>query len=99
MKSVFEFAARHIEPSLKKSLVHKLLARGVERSAIRKCLGISPSLISRYSKGERGLHDFTMMSDVNTALENLADRIASGRLRGADAYVEISRLTLYILSY
>lgn len=97
MKSVFEFAARHVEPSLKKSLILKLLVRNVDRSRIAKCLGVSQSLITRYVKGERGLHDLTAISEVNSALEDLADRIANGVMCGEEVYGAIVKLTIYVL--
>lgn len=97
MKSVFEFAAKYIEPSLKKSLILKLLGRNLDREYIAKCLKISPSLITRYVKGERGLYDLTTISEVNNRIERIADEIASGKLCGLNAYSEIVKLTMYVL--
>lgn len=97
MKSVFEFAARHVEPSLKKSLILKLLARNIDRAYIAECLDISPSLITRYVRGERGLHDLGAISEVNSMLEGIADKIAGGEICGWEAYVEVARLTMYVL--
>jgi predicted transcriptional regulator len=98
LKSVFEFASKHIEPSIKKSLIHKLMSRGASRSYISKCLNISPSLITRYSRGERGLHDFTVISEVDRALDKIADEAIKGELCGSRLYIEIAKLTMTILS-
>ncbi|MGB9816372.1 MAG: XRE family transcriptional regulator [Desulfurococcaceae archaeon] len=97
MKSILEFAARHVEPSLKKSLILKLLARNMDRSHIAKCLNVSPSLITRYAKGERGLHDIAAISEVNSILEDLADKIVNEEICGAEVYAEIVKLTIYVL--
>gem|GEM_PF-643586 len=97
MKSVFEFAARHVEPSLKKSLILKLLARNIDRAYIAKCLDISPSLITRYVRGERGLHDLGAIGEVDLKLEDIADRVARGEICGWEAYIEVARLTMYVL--
>lgn len=97
MKSIFEFAAKHIEPSLKKTLVLKLLERNIDKTYISKCLDISPPLVTRYVKGERGLHDLSVISEVNEALEELAIKIAERKLCGLDVYKEIARLTIYVL--
>ncbi len=97
MKSILEFAARHVEPSLKRSLAIKLLARGVDRGKVSTCLGISPALLTRYIKGERGLHDFTRIKDVDERLDKLAEEVASGRKCGLDAYTELLNLTFYVL--
>ncbi|MEM0001830.1 MAG: XRE family transcriptional regulator [Desulfurococcaceae archaeon] len=98
MKSVFELASKHVEPSIKRSLVESLLRRGVSRSIVAKCLGISPSLITRYARKERGLHDFTTVSDLASKIENLAERIVKEGLCGEHVYHEVIKLTLYALS-
>ncbi len=97
MKSLLEFAAKHVEPSLKRSLAIKLLARGVSRSTISKCLSVSPALLTRYVKGERGLHDFTRIKEIDEELDKLAEKIASGEKCGLDAYAELLTLTFYVL--
>jgi predicted transcriptional regulator len=98
LKSIFEFASKHIEPSLKRSLILKLLSRNMSRAEIARCLGISPSLITRYVKGERGLHDFTVIREIDQKLEKLSDEIATRKLCGEEVYVEVAKLTLYVLS-
>jgi predicted transcriptional regulator len=98
LKSLFEFVAKHVEPSVKRALVKKLLDRGVDRSTISRCIGVSQSLITRYIRGERGLHDFTAIREVDEILERLASRVASGELCGLPAYVEVVRVVMYILS-
>ncbi len=95
---MFEFASKHIEPSLKRSLILKLLSRNMSRAEIARCLGISPSLVTRYVKGERGIHDFTVIREIDQELEELSDEIATRKLCGEEVYVEIAKLTLHILS-
>lgn len=97
MRSVFELIARHIEPSLKRGLVEKLLARGMSKSKVSLCLGLSPSLVTKYSKRERGLHDFTHIPSVNDELNKLADKIAGTGVCNEEIYVEIGRLAIQIL--
>ncbi len=98
MKSVFEFASKHIEPSLKRSLILKLLSRNMSRAEIARCLGISPSLVTRYIKGERGIHDFTVIREIDQELEKLSDEIATRKLCGEGVYVKVAKLTLHVLS-
>lgn len=98
MRSVFELIARHVEPSIKRQLVEALVSRGVPKLKIARCLGISPSLATRYSRRERGLHDFSVFSDVSEMVERLADRVMSGELCGVDAYYELAKITMYVLS-
>ena len=76
----------------------KLLDRGVDRSTISRCIGVSQPLITRHIRGERGLHDFTTIREVDEILERLASRVASGELCGLPAYVEVVRVVMYILS-
>jgi predicted transcriptional regulator len=98
LRSVFEFASRHIEPSLKRALILKLLSRNMSRAEIARCLGVSPSLVTRYVKRERGIHDFTVIREIDQKLEKLSDEIATRKLCGEGVYVEIAKLTLHILS-
>lgn len=98
MKSVFEIAARYVEPSLKRVLVNKLLTLGTPRFRIASCLGISQSLITRYIKKERGLYDFSIIHEVDEKLQKLAEKIAKGELCGLKAYDELAELVIYILS-
>jgi hypothetical protein len=69
----------------------------MDRSHIAKCLNVSLSLITRYAKDERGLHDLATISEVNLILEDLADRIINEDICGAEAYAEIVKLTMYVL--
>ncbi|MFP3268324.1 MAG: XRE family transcriptional regulator [Desulfurococcales archaeon] len=98
MKSVFEFAAKHIEPSLKRALILKLLSKNVNRTYIAKCTGVSPALITRYAKGERGLHDLTAIREIDEALKELSDKITNGEMCGSEVYIRIAELTMYVLS-
>jgi predicted transcriptional regulator len=98
LKSIFEFASKHIEPSLKRSLILKLLSRNMSRAEIARCLGVSSSLVTRYVKGERGIHDFTVIREIDQKLEKLSDEVATRKLCGEGVYVEIAKLTLYVLS-
>ncbi|MEM4452800.1 MAG: XRE family transcriptional regulator [Thermosphaera sp.] len=97
MKSIFELAYRYIEPSIKRSLVERLLARGMRSVDVAKCLGLSLSLVSRYARRERGLQDFMVYPDVAKYIEKLADRVFQGEVCGISVYKEILMLTLYIL--
>ena len=98
MRSVFDVLARHVEPSLRRSLVGELLRRGVTGSAIARCLGVSPSLVTRYSKGERGLHELSAIPEVAEGLRRLADGAASGSLCGPPLYAELAMLAMLVMS-
>jgi len=43
------------------------------------------------------LHDLTVISEVNSLLENLAEKITNKEFCGAYAYIKIIKLTLYVL--
>ncbi|MEM0380370.1 MAG: XRE family transcriptional regulator [Desulfurococcaceae archaeon] len=98
MKSIFELVSKHVEPSIKRSIVESLVKRGMPRTMISKCLGISTSLITRYLRKERGLHDFTNIADLASKIEELADRIVNNRLCKEYFYYELIKLTIYALS-
>ncbi|MEM1628828.1 MAG: XRE family transcriptional regulator [Desulfurococcaceae archaeon] len=99
MRSVFELLARHVEPSLKRGLVEKLSIKGMSGKEIASCLGLSPSLVTRYSRKERGLHDFTHIPVINEKLDKLAEKITSMGICGEEVYVEIGKLAIYILQH
>ncbi|MEM4827451.1 MAG: XRE family transcriptional regulator [Desulfurococcaceae archaeon] len=98
MKSVFELVAKHVEPSIKRSIVEALVEQGLPKAEIAKCLDISPSLVTRYLKKERGLHDFTRIPDVAERVRRLAGRIVYEKLCGNEAYMEIVKLVFHVLS-
>jgi len=98
LKSVFELIAKHVEPSIKRSLVESLTRRGLSRSSIARCLGISVPLVTRYVKKERGLHDFTSIKDVALRIEELANKVVDSGICGNDLYYEIVKLTVYVLA-
>ena len=54
-KSVFELAARYVHPSIRRLLVETLHAKGLTITEINRLLGVSPSSVTRYLKGERGV--------------------------------------------
>lgn len=98
MRSVFEIAARYVEPSLKRMLAVKLVEKGLPLGEVAKCLRVSPSLATRYSRGERGVLDLSHIPEVEVAIENLARRVLDKSLCDEELYVEIAKLTMFVLS-
>lgn len=98
MRSVFEIASKYVEPSLKRMLAVKLVEKGLPLSEVAKCLWVSASLATRYSRGERGVLDLSGIPEVDAALEELARRVVENRLCGEELYVEIARLTMFVMS-
>lgn len=98
MRSVFEIAARYVEPSLKRILVEKLLEMGISASEVAACLRVSPSLVTRYSRRERGVQDLSAIPEVDTALQKLASRVVEEGLCGEDLYLEVARLVVFVMS-
>ncbi|AFL66236.1 transcriptional regulator [Desulfurococcus amylolyticus] len=90
MKSVFEIAYRYIEPSIKRSIAIKLYEKGIPKIKIAEILSVSPSLITRYIKGEKGT-GFNPLEDprVNELIYNIVDKILSNGLSGYEVEREI----------
>lgn len=90
MKSVFEIVYRHIEPSIKRGITIKLYEKGIPRVKIAEILSVSPSLITRYIKGEKGT-GFNPLEDprINELIDNIVGKILSNGLSGYEVEREI----------
>ncbi|MEM0506316.1 MAG: hypothetical protein QXW58_03540 [Thermosphaera sp.] len=98
-RGVFELASRYVEPSIKRAIALKLFEKKIPPIEISRRLEISPSLTSRYVKGERGLFfDPTSIPELNLELDALAEKITLGLVRGYELRLEIARIVLKALS-
>ncbi|WP_448578192.1 transcriptional regulator [Thermosphaera sp.] len=98
-KSIFELAYRYVEPSIKRLLVLKLAERNIPPIVIAEKLGISPSLVSRYVKGERGVFlNVFKHPDLVQRIEQVSEKIALGELEGIRLQIEVNRLVLKTLA-
>lgn len=98
-KGVFELASRYVEPSIKRAIALKLVEKKIPPIEISRRLEISPSLTSRYVKGERGsFFDPTSIPELNSELDVLAEKIALGLMRDYELRLEITRMVLKALS-
>jgi len=61
-------------------------------------LEVSLSHVTRYLKKERGLCNFTRIPDVAERVSRIASRVVSEKLCGYEAYKEIVKLVLHVLS-
>jgi len=99
MKTPYELAYRYVIPYIQRRLVQALRARGLSNTEIAKKLGITPSAVTRYLKGERGTGiDLSMYADVEEAIEKIADAVIR---RGLDKYgvmTAATAVTAYVLS-
>ncbi len=100
MRSVFEIAARHLHPALRRALARELWRRGLGVSEIARRTGLSKSLVSRYLSGERGgLIDPLGYPDVAAMIRDLADRVAENPPGPPAVEAELIRIALYMLSH
>ncbi len=99
VKSPFELAYRYVEPSVKRMLALKLVEKKVPHIEISRKLCISPSLVTRYVKGDRGTClELTGHSDVEEMIEELANDLLKSERTRYDVQREVSRITMYVLS-
>ncbi len=99
MKTPYELAYRYVIPYIQRKLVLALKARGLSNTEIAKKLGITPSAVTRYLKGERGTEiDLSMHKDVEEMIEALSGAVVGGRLSKYDVMTAIAAATAYILS-
>jgi predicted transcriptional regulator len=98
-RNIFELAYRYVEPSIKKLIVLKLVEKKIPPVIIAEKLSISPSLVSRYVKGERGRFlDLSKYPDLVLRVEEISEKIATGELEGISLQIEINKLVLKTLS-
>lgn len=96
---VFELAGRFVEPSVKRAVVLKLLERKLPPIEIARAMGISPSAVSRYIKGERGSYvDLLKIPEIAADIERLADSIVAGRAPAEEVALKIYAITLKVLA-
>ncbi|MEM2617498.1 MAG: helix-turn-helix domain-containing protein [Thermofilaceae archaeon] len=96
---MLELGARYITPYIMRRLVKALVnEHGLSRVKAAAALGISPSAVTRYLKGERGSQiDLRDRSDVEELISRLASRAASRPLSELELQLEVARIALYIM--
>ncbi|MEM4445646.1 MAG: helix-turn-helix domain-containing protein [Thermofilum sp.] len=96
---MLELGARYITPYIMRRLVEALVnEHGLSRVKAAAALGISPSAVTRYLKGERGSQiDLRDRSDVEELISRLASRAASHPLSELELQLEVARIALYIM--
>jgi len=96
---VLELASRYVVPSLLRMLAEELVeGRGLSRVEAARRLGVTPSAVTRYLKGERGaLVDLSSRGDVRRAVRSLAERLASGSMSEYELQAELARIALYAM--
>ncbi|MCS7129007.1 MAG: hypothetical protein N3E36_05605 [Sulfolobales archaeon] len=100
VKSPFELAYRYVEPSVKRRLVLKLLERKIPPIEVSRKLNISPSLVTRYVKGDRGVYlELVKHRDVEEMIEALASDVLRNNMTKHDVQREVSKITMYVLSH
>ncbi|MCX8169638.1 MAG: helix-turn-helix domain-containing protein [Candidatus Methanomethyliaceae archaeon] len=95
--SIFEFGYRYLIPSIKRRLAEKLIEMGLTYREAAKRIGLSPSAISRYISGERGVY-IVLHSDLDRAISELATLIINNRIDFNEVQVQIHRIAIYALS-
>ncbi|MEM1533073.1 MAG: transcriptional regulator [Desulfurococcaceae archaeon] len=99
VKSPFELAYRYVEPSVKRRLVLKLIEKNIPPIEVSRKLNISPSLVTRYVKGDRGAClELSEYSDVEEMIEKLANDLLMSDMTKYNVQREVSRITMYVLS-
>lgn len=99
MKTPYELAYRYVIPHLAKEAVLALKRRGLSNTDVAKALGITPSAVTRYIKGERGSSiDLMQYPEIKEAIEELADNVVKGVNDVYAVWSSISELTAYALS-
>ncbi|MGB9827712.1 MAG: transcriptional regulator [Thermosphaera sp.] len=98
-KNIFELAYRYVEPSIKRLIVLKLVEKNIPPIAIAEKLGVSPSLVSRYMKGERGMFlDVSKNPGIMERVEQVSEKIARGELEGVSLQIEVNKVVLKTLA-
>ncbi len=98
--TVFELSYRHVFPAIRRRLVEILHKEyDMEEVDIAKKLGISQAAVSRYISGKRGsLVNPSAHIDVEEMIRQLAEEIAYGSIGKYGIYMELTKITLYMLS-
>jgi hypothetical protein len=97
--SVYDIASRVVYPALRRGLVENLLSIGLSRGEISKLLNITPSAVTRYIKGERGVViDLVEIPWVRESLNNLAMEIVREETPTLKIEEELVRLTVGVLA-
>jgi len=97
--SVYDLASRIVYPALRRGLVESLWSIGVSRGRISKLLNITPSAVTRYIKGERGMViDLVEIPWVRESLNNLAMKIVSEEMPTLKVEEELVKLTASVLA-
>ncbi len=99
VKSPFELAYRYVEPSVKRRLALKLIEKNLPPIEVSRKLSVSPSLVTRYVKGDRGTYlELAGHSDVDEMIEELANDLLRSNKTKYDVQRRVSRITMYVLS-
>lgn len=99
MKTPYELAYRYVIPYIQRRLVQALKERGLTNTEIANKLGITPSAVTRYLKGERGTEiDLSKHKDINQIIEAIADAIIRKGISKYDIMTAVTAATAYALS-
>ncbi len=99
MKTPFELAYRYVIPYIQRKLVLALKARGLSNIEIARKLGITPSAVTRYLKGERGAGiDLSRHKDVESLIQRLADSIINEDGDQYHVFTAVTGITTYALA-
>jgi len=92
-------ASKYVVPAIKRELVLELLKMGFMEVEIAKTLGLSPSLVTRYLKGERGNSiNISSYKDISNMVKELASRIARNSLNAYEVAREIDRIAMIFMA-
>ncbi len=99
MKTPYELAYRYVIPYIQRKLVLALREKGLTNIEIARKLGITPSAVTRYLKGERGAAiDLSNFGDIEEMIEALAEKIAKGTASTYEVLAATTAITAYALS-
>lgn len=90
---------RYVIPYIQRRVVEELRKRGMSNTGIAERLGITPSAVTRYLKGERGVEiDLSNRPDMEALIEGIAEAVAREGLDKYGAMTAIAAATAYALS-
>ncbi len=99
MKTPYELAYRYVIPYIQRRLVQALKERGMTNTEIANKLGITPSAVTRYLKGERGTEiDLSTHADIEGFIDSLADAVVEKDLNKYDIIAAVTAITSYALA-
>lgn len=99
MKTPYELAYRYVIPHIQRKLVLALREKGLTNTEIARKLGITPSAVTRYLKGERGTAvDLSRFGDIEEMIGVLAEKIAKGAAGTYEVLAATTAVAAYALS-